>query len=111
MKFFQNRWSGREDRIYRFAVPTLLAVALSGGFICCGEADELATRRRCDSERAQGLKGLPYNERLESLAKELTGAKVVRVIKAGEPTTMEFGFDRVTVQLDGSGIVTDVRCG
>lgn len=48
---------------------------------------------------------------MDSLAKELTGAKVVRVIRPGEPMTMEFGFDRVTVQLDDAGIVTDVRCG
>ena len=40
-----------------------------------------------------------------------SGARSARVLQPGEVVTMEFNGDRLTVEVDGAGRITNVRCG
>jgi hypothetical protein len=40
-----------------------------------------------------------------------SGALSARVLHPGEVVTMEFNGDRLTVEVDGQGRITNVRCG
>lgn len=65
----------------------------------------------CDAGKASFARGEVYTEELAQRARQASGAKTVRALRPGQAVTMEFLEHRLNLELDGSGRVTDVRCG
>lgn len=65
----------------------------------------------CDAGAAQFAVGQAYGEALADQVKRRSGASALRTLRPGQVTTMEYIADRVTLDLDGAGRVTRVRCG
>ncbi|MGV8961744.1 MAG: I78 family peptidase inhibitor [Stenotrophomonas sp.] len=65
----------------------------------------------CDASQVQGLVGQPFNENLLDQAKQDAEAHEVRVLKPGQPVTMEFIGERLNLEVDEKGLISDVRCG
>ena len=65
----------------------------------------------CDASQVQGLVGQPFNESLLDQAKQDAEAEQVRVLKPGQPVTMEFIGERLNFEVDEKGLISDVRCG
>jgi hypothetical protein len=88
---------------------TLLSLGLAG---CQKEAEvaELPMPGICKSEAAEVLAG---KDRLsDEEAMTLTGATIVRQIKPGDPVTMDFRQERVTIETDAAtGKITRAMCG
>nr|WP_305806602.1 I78 family peptidase inhibitor [Stenotrophomonas sp. YIM B06876] len=65
----------------------------------------------CDASQVQGLVGQPFNDGLLDQAKQDADAHEVRVLKPGQPVTMEFIGERLNIEVDEKGLISDVRCG
>lgn len=65
----------------------------------------------CAAEPAEALVGERYRRHVPTRAKQLSGARTVRVVKPGEITTEEFREDRLTLRIDHRRLITSVRCG
>lgn len=64
---------------------------------------------RCNPIAAQTLVG--RSGVMESGAKSVTGAVTVRRISPGDMVTQDFQKDRLTMEVDGHGIVMRAVCG
>lgn len=120
-------------RMSRFALPAaaLLTLALSA---CAPPPDEqseaLAQSERraqedaqpapaepgapagaCDDSQAQWAIGKAVTEAEVEQARKDSGAKTARTLKPGQMVTMEFNAHRLNLDVDGTGVVTAVRCG
>lgn len=64
----------------------------------------------CDRSAAEALAG---RDRItDAQAKQLTGATVVRQIKPGDPVTMDFRQERITIETDPrTGRIVRAFCG
>ncbi len=67
--------------------------------------------RTCDPAAAQSLIGQPTSESLLARAKQLSGARVVRILRPHVPQAMNFNSGRLNVEIDRSGRVTRFSCG
>lgn len=65
----------------------------------------------CDASQAQGQVGKPVDDAWLEQARVDTGAERVRVLKPGQPVTMEFDGARLNVEVDADGKVASLRCG
>jgi hypothetical protein len=65
----------------------------------------------CNAEAAQFAVGQAYGEALADQVRRRSGAALVRTLRPGQIVTLEFSSERLTLDLDGSGRVTRVRCG
>jgi hypothetical protein len=55
--------------------------------------------------------GKAVTETLPEDARKRSGARTVRVIRPGMMVTMDFRPDRLNIDLDDKGVVTNLRCG
>src|SRR5262245_60392290 len=67
--------------------------------------------KQCKADNAQYAIGQQYTPELGEKVKELSGSSVVRTLRPGQVVTMEYRFDRVSIQLDDKDYVTRVNCG
>ena len=65
----------------------------------------------CAAEPAEVLVGEHYRRHVPTRAKQLSGARVVRVVMPGEMVTDDFREDRLTIRVDHRRLITAVRCG
>ncbi|HMB56520.1 MAG TPA: I78 family peptidase inhibitor [Arenimonas sp.] len=65
----------------------------------------------CEQSRAAWAIGKFAEPSLLAKVREISGARVVRVIKPGQMVTMEFNAERVDVRVDGKNIVLGITCG
>ena len=65
----------------------------------------------CDSSNTSWAMGQVADDALVQRIKAATGSKGVRVIKPGQAVTMDYREDRVNIDVDDKGRVTNVRCG
>lgn len=65
----------------------------------------------CDAAGAQFAVGQPMTSPLEAAVRARANAASVRVLKPGQPATMEFNPARVNIDLDARNRVKTVRCG
>lgn len=65
----------------------------------------------CKPEAAQSFVGQPGSDALAEQARAAAGASAVRMLKPGQPMTMDYRSDRLNVMLDDAGLVAEVRCG
>lgn len=57
------------------------------------------------------LVGKAVTETMADDARKRSGARAVRVIRPGTMVTMDFRPDRLNIDVDDKGIVTNLRCG
>lgn len=86
----------------------LLALAVAG---CESEQDSPGMQAGlCDPAAAETLVG--QDAVSDARAAELTGAKIVRQVGPGDPVTMDFREERVTIETDPeSGKIVRASCG
>lgn len=65
----------------------------------------------CDAAGAQFAVGQPFTPPLEAAVRARASAASVRVLKPGQPATMDFNPARVNIDLDARNRVKAVRCG
>jgi hypothetical protein len=68
-------------------------------------------RSPCNADRAAFAVQQPITDELAERARLAAGAETVRVVRPGQPITMDLRMDRLNINLDGAGAVTQVRCG
>jgi hypothetical protein len=66
---------------------------------------------RCDALQAQWTAGKPVGDAEAEQARKDAGATSVRVLKPGQPVTMDFNGARLNIEVDEKGIGVSVRCG
>ena len=70
-----------------------------------------ALEDRCDAAAAAVLIGRKATPGVADDAKRLSGAAMVRVIRAGDPVTSDYQTSRINVDVGRDGRVADIRCG
>ena len=66
---------------------------------------------RCNADRVQALVGREAKPRVVQRAKQRSGARTVRVIRPGQPVTMDFRSDRLNLEVDRNNTIRSARCG
>jgi hypothetical protein len=94
-------------------VSSLALLAVSGLSACQSGAQPAhppQPHAPCRAEAAQALAGRARISDAE--AKQLTGASIVRQVAPGQPVTMDFRPDRVTIETDpATGRIVRASCG
>ena len=66
----------------------------------------------CHADAAQAFIGKQADEATVAQARQAAGANGdVRVIKPGQPVTMDYRGDRLNVEVDEHGAITRITCG
>lgn len=66
----------------------------------------------CDADAAQSFVGEEASEVAVAEAKDAAGAKgAVRVLKPGQPVTMDYNGDRLNVIVDDGNRIVQITCG
>lgn len=65
----------------------------------------------CHAQAAQFAIGYASTDALAAEVRRRSGARVLRVIRPDEVTTMEYNGDRINLEVNGGNRVTRVRCG
>ncbi|MET1077392.1 MAG: I78 family peptidase inhibitor [Pseudomonas sp.] len=77
-----------------------------------GQVDAAAPAdQACKAGRAQFTLGETLSAELQEAARVHAGAQRVRVVRAGQPITMDFDAERLNLHVDDEDTVTDARCG
>lgn len=67
--------------------------------------------KRCDAASAQSAVGKTASQEVVDQAVADSGSSTARVIKPGQPVTMDYREDRLNIEVDAGNVVTAVRCG
>ncbi|CAB5685560.1 Peptidase inhibitor I78 family [Delftia tsuruhatensis] len=65
----------------------------------------------CNAAPAQSFVGKNNTSATLEAARKQSGAYMARVLREGQPTTMEFNQERLNLVVDGTGRIVAVRCG
>ncbi|HWA15309.1 MAG TPA: I78 family peptidase inhibitor [Gemmatimonadales bacterium] len=65
----------------------------------------------CNANGAQFIVGQPATPPNVEAARQAAGASTVRVIRPGQPVTMDFNFRRLNVNVNPFNFITSVSCG
>ena len=65
----------------------------------------------CNAEGARWAIGSAVNDDVVNRILRDTGSRDARVLRPGQPATMDFREDRVNVDLNDRGAITGIRCG
>lgn len=75
-----------------------------------GATSDTPVAGKCDASRAQALIGKP--KPTDVVAKQQSGATIVRQIQSGQMVTQDYNEGRVTIETDpASGLVVRATCG
>lgn len=85
---------------------TLSLLSLAG---CATTAE--TPRGTCKADGAQDLVGRPYDAAAAKRIMAATGAKTVRTVGPDQVVTLEYRYDRATVDVDASNRITRIGCG
>lgn len=88
----------------------MIAVALLAAGCMDDRPTPMPGPRECRASAVQAFIGAQMSPRLESRLRARSGASSVRVVRPGEAITMDFRRDRLTVDLNGRGRITGLRC-
>ena len=99
----------------RLLAPALILFAIAG----CAAAPQLPLAARpaalpirgCNAHAALPLVGQIADDAARKRAKELTGARTVRVVRPRQPQAMNFDSGRLDIEVDRSGKITGFSCG
>jgi len=65
----------------------------------------------CDAQPIQNMVGQPFSDSVSEAARQGSGSRSVRVLRAGEVMTMEYNASRLNIILDKSNAIEALRCG
>jgi hypothetical protein len=65
----------------------------------------------CNAASVQSFVGKNNTSATLEAARTQSGAYMARVLREGQPTTMEFNQERLNLVVDGTGRIVAVRCG
>lgn len=68
-------------------------------------------REACNADAAQSLLGQPATQANAERARQLAGAKTVRLLRFDAVVTMEYMYGRLNVVFDAGNRIQAVRCG
>jgi hypothetical protein len=92
--------------------PLLAALALAlPACTTAHSAPPMIPERACRAESASSLIGRPGGAALAEQARQMSGARTVRVLHPGDIVTMEFRGNRLNVHLDAAGKIERITCG
>lgn len=77
----------------------------------CASQPSVPAAGACNADAAPRHVGQPATDANVEAARSATGAKTVRVLKPGQPATMDYRQDRVNVLLDAAGNIERITCG
>lgn len=90
----------------------VLAVSLAG---CASTAPvaggPTAPSGVCNAEGARWAIGSAVNDDVVNRVLRDTGSRDARVLRPGQPATMDYREDRVNVDVNDRGAITGLRCG
>lgn len=99
-----------------FLLPTAAALALS--LAACASQPKPETgsvlppqQMQCNAEAASAAIGQSSSDVVVEKARTDSGAKTTRVLKPGQPATLDFRHDRLNIRLDDKGVVKSLDCG
>ena len=99
----------------RNLMPLSLASAAVLGLAACATppppAPPIAGDFHCVAESGAWAVGKPVSDDLVSKIQSDTHSRTVRVLRPGQPATMDYRNDRVNVMLDDHDRVERVTCG
>ena len=65
----------------------------------------------CQVERAQILVGRAASQATLARARRLSTAPIIRIVKPGQPISMDYMTDRLTVEVDEKNRILRLYCG
>jgi hypothetical protein len=74
-------------------------------------ADPGEAPQACDADPVQGLIGQEATEDVVAQATADSGSASVRVLKPGQPATMDYRQDRLNIMTDDAGVIEQLNCG
>jgi hypothetical protein len=74
-------------------------------------AKSLAELQPCNAAKAQVLVGRLADTATVEQAMKLSSSLSVRIVRSGDPMSMEHWTDRITVELDNQGKILRLSCG
>lgn len=91
----------------------LSALAAALALTACAQPQSApaAPAGTCNAQPARFAVGYTLTDALTEEVKHRSGARVARVLRPGQVTTMEFSSERVNLDVDAGNRVTGVRCG
>ncbi|ARS25757.1 I78 family peptidase inhibitor [Sphingomonas sp. KC8] len=66
---------------------------------------------QCQADRAQSFVGQVAEDRVVERARRAARARTVRVLRPGQPVTMDYRVDRLNIEIDTRSFILSVRCG
>nr|WP_299243608.1 I78 family peptidase inhibitor [uncultured Halomonas sp.] len=69
------------------------------------------SREQCDTTSVQGYIGQNYSDALRQILTSQSDADNARVLKPGQPFTLDYRQARLNIYLDEDGRISDLRCG
>ncbi|MBU8977104.1 MULTISPECIES: I78 family peptidase inhibitor [unclassified Lysobacter] len=89
----------------------VLALSLAGCASTTPAAGPAAPSGLCNAEGARWAIGSAVNDDVVNRILRDTGSRDARVLRPGQPATMDFREDRVNVDVNDRGAITGLRCG
>ncbi len=69
------------------------------------------TRMQCAADAANAAIGQPPSAAVVEQAQTDAGARTTRVLRPGQPATLDFRGDRLNIRLGDDGVVKSLDCG
>jgi hypothetical protein len=76
-----------------------------------GPAPGPSTGGVCNAQGAQYVIGKVPGASVVEEARQRSGAYMARVLRPGQPVTLEYSAQRLNLELDASGTIARARCG
>ena len=94
----------------RPAIPVFACLLLAA---CATPATDAPTAvaGQCNAEAAQAHVGHAAGAEMVEAARKDAGAELVRVLKPGQPMTMDYRIERLNLYLDANGNIERIACG
>lgn len=92
-------------------MPSLLLAALLLAEPDAGRARSIAELHPCRADGAQALVGRAASAGAVAEAMRLSGAAQARIVRPGEPITMDYSTDRITIEVDARNCIIRLDCG
>lgn len=97
---------------------TIALIATGAGALmlasCADKAETMPTpapNGACNADPGQAFVGQTAEQGTVEKARRATGSGTVRVVRQGQPVTMDYRADRLNIEVDGNQVILSVRCG